>query len=89
MPVDEWWSLRAIKLDVRLEALKFGVWALFLCIVRLHLGRNLSPYMSMTIKPFQNFASSLVMLMFASSLVVLMFAAPFGRFRLQPAIASP
>lgn len=46
MPADGWWSLRAIKLDVRSEALKFGVWAL--CIVRLHLGRNLSPYRSMT-----------------------------------------
>jgi hypothetical protein len=46
MPVDGWWSLRAIKLDARSEALKFGVWAL--CIVRLHLGRNLSPYRSMT-----------------------------------------
>lgn len=46
MPADGWWSLRVIKLDVRSEALKFGVWAL--CIVRLHLGRNLSPYRSMT-----------------------------------------
>jgi hypothetical protein len=71
------------------EALKFGVWALSLCIVRLHLGRNLNPYRSILSSLL--FASSLTMLMFASSpvIVMLMFAAPFGRFRLQPAIASP